>query len=232
MKVVLMMLCAVITLSSLAFATEVAPLNEEYIIWADITQNGQFFSATNATLTLITPEKTIALNSTEMINYATGIYYYNFTFNQTGEWFGFVEFSNATDVVAIASQTLIVRESQTNMELAIVIGLIALAIWLIYVGRELMSKPVGQIQKKIDLFLQPRNFGVFLHLAASWVFVGLLGFLSISSVAKAYESLITSIFTTFIWLVAFFNLGYLVFYILFTITEWLNAKNYRLRGGR
>ena len=215
-------------------ADERIPLNQEYTLWADIISNGVFFNVDDARLTLIDPNQTIHLNNQSMIKYSDGIYYYNYSFNITGNWFGFVEFYNTTDKIAIASQTLTVSESTEDlfMTLAIVIGLIALATWLIYVGKELMARPVGKIDKKIYIFLNPRNIGVFLHLAASWVFVALLGFLSISSVARTYESLMESIFLSFIWLVAFFNIGYMAFYIIFSVSEYLNAKNWKLRGGR
>lgn len=113
-KILLLGLVLLLTLG-LAFGSDVPILGEDYTLWADITKEGFFFPATNATITLINPNNTIIVNDEQMINYSAGIFTYVYSFNQVGEWFGYVQFYNDTTVVAIASQSLIVRESSGKM---------------------------------------------------------------------------------------------------------------------
>ena len=104
----LMMFVAIITLSSLAYAVEIAPLNEEYVLWADITQNGQYFNSDNATITLIDPDGITTVSDAQMTQFAVGIYFYVYNFTQTGQWYGAVTFFNSTSPIAITTQTIVV----------------------------------------------------------------------------------------------------------------------------
>jgi hypothetical protein len=111
----LLLIGLVLLLIPLGFATDFAQVDKNFTIWADVTKDGVFFPATNATITVIDPTNTIRLNDVEMDNYATGIFNLVYVFDQVGEWFGYVKFYNDTSMVAIASQSIIVREAEDNM---------------------------------------------------------------------------------------------------------------------
>lgn len=98
-----------------AFATELPTLNEDYTIWATITQDNILFNAQNATITLINPSGSTVITDAQMTEYSTGIFTYDFNFTIVGEWFGIVNFYNTTSLIATTSNSIIVREIQDNM---------------------------------------------------------------------------------------------------------------------
>ena len=98
-----------------AFATELPTLNEDYTIWATITQDNILFNAQNATITLINPSGSTVITDAQMTEYSTGIFTYDFNFTIIGEWFGIVNFYNTTSLIATTSNSIIVREIQDNM---------------------------------------------------------------------------------------------------------------------
>ena len=109
---VLLLILTILLVVPVSFGLELVPLNQEYTLWADVTANGEFYDAFYAQITLIDPNQTTQISNQNMTKLSTGVFYYNYTFDTKGEWFGFVEFYNTTDNrVAIASQTLIVRDS-------------------------------------------------------------------------------------------------------------------------
>lgn len=98
-----------------AFAAELPTLNEDYTIWATVTQENILFNAQNATITLINPSGSKVITDDQMTEYSTGIFTYDFNFTIAGEWFGIVNFYNTTSLIATTSNSIIVREIQDNM---------------------------------------------------------------------------------------------------------------------
>jgi hypothetical protein len=93
------------------FATDGGYVGETTRIWSDVILGDVFYNAEYITLILQNPDG-VVLNTSNMTQFSTGIYYYDFIPNITGNHYAYAQVYNATDsVVGIGSTTLFIQEN-------------------------------------------------------------------------------------------------------------------------
>lgn len=107
---------------------------------------------------------------------------------------------------------------QNNMYLSVIFGLIAVIVYFIYLGKDLMSKPTGnQDQKQAQKWLTTETVGLFLYMLASWLVLALFFVLYLITVGTTLEDFFLTLFKIFLWVIPLANIAYWTFYIIFLI---------------
>ena len=107
---------------------------------------------------------------------------------------------------------------ENNMYLSVIFGLIAVIIYFIYLGKDLMAKPMGNSdQKEAQKWLTTETVGLFLYMLASWLVLALFFVLYLITVGTTLENFFLTLFKIFLWVIPLANVGYWTFYIIFLI---------------
>jgi hypothetical protein len=207
----------VILLLPFVFGLDIGVVNKETTVWCGITSGGVPFSVSYANITILSPNNNIYINNENMTFIDTGLYNYEFIPNTTGNYLAICNFYNTTGFVAQARETVHIKGNIGNMEIAILIGLLSIGVFLIYLSRDIIKKPQGDVSGSVFKVFDVKNIAVFLHLAATWVLVGIVGFINILAQSQSYEPLIQGIFIAVVWGVGAFNVLYLSIYIIYLI---------------
>jgi len=130
----------------------------------------------------------------------------------------FGEGGNATNKLEITNWSFAVDpEAQEMVNLATVIGIIAIMAFILYIAKDMMQKPIGQYEGNIAKYLNTKNIGVFFYLLSSWGVVAITGFLMIAATGMSYYPLLRSMFIGSVYIVMAFNIIYTVTYFIFVV---------------
>jgi len=108
------------------------------------------------------------------------------------------------------------------MEIAIILGLIALLVYLLYTSKDIVNKPQGDIAKGVWKVFDTKNISVFLFILASWVVVAIIGFINVLGLTQPYEPLLQGVFIAVLWGNVMFNILYLAVYIIYLVSMRLS----------
>jgi len=96
-------------------------LNETTRIWSDVVSGSSFYNSANATLDIYDSSGSTIQTDINMSKFSTGIYYYDFTPSQTGNYYATVSIRNSTnDVVGVGSETIFILNNDANAYEALV----------------------------------------------------------------------------------------------------------------
>lgn len=204
-------------------ANDETVINQPTTLWADILDGTTYYSSTSANITIYNAQTQTVVNNVAMTNLATGRYYYNFTPNTTGIFYTYTTFYNSTGLVATATSTFYVQENN-DMLLAIVLGLIAIIIYFIYLGKDLMKQPTALDENKgIQKWLSAQTVGVFTYMMASWLVLGLIFVLRQLSQGQTTQTFFETLFNVFVLVIPLINVGYWIFFVIFKVVSSLKA---------
>lgn len=113
-------------------------VGENTTLWCTITDQPNFFAATAANITIKSPEAKVIVSNQPMVENGTGQFYYKFIPNQTGQFFSYCYFYNATgNNIAIAQETVSVGGimSAAFSEIWIVFLIFCIGILLTVIGQ-------------------------------------------------------------------------------------------------
>lgn len=156
------------------FGNEIATVDEEHLIWADIISGANFFSVNSVQINIYNPQKTLTY-SDNMTFFSAGQYTYNFTPDITGAWYAVVTYYNTTSKIATSTSTITVIQNQGDIMIneSILLVLIGIALvflayyitnWAIMVGAgiwfliiafyvDVIQTPVGQFSETLFFLL-------------------------------------------------------------------------------
>ena len=201
---------------------------ENNTIWASAVSGSTPLSLHNATISIYYPNSTQAITAQNMTLIDTGVYSYEYNPTQTGIYLMEVAFNNATDTVALGYDTFYAEDqslTEANMiPLILVIGTIAIGIYLLFLSSELSKKPVGKIDSTIYKWVNPKNVAVFIHVLVVWVVNVLLYFLHLMSLETIYEGLTQTLFIIGMWSAAAYTFLYIMLYFVFLSISAYNEK--------
>ena len=224
-KISILVIVFILLILPFVFAEDVAIVNQNTVVWCDITNNFVFFPVDQANITIKTPEGNIFINNQNTNFIDNGIYNYNFTPNVSGNWYMYCSFYNTTSLIAQASQSVYVYDitkfEDQKMEIAIIIGLICLIFVLIFTSKDMAKKPSGEIDNFVFKILSTKNISVLIYLIASWVVFAMISFMYNIAIGQSYESIMYSIYLVSAYGIAGFNILYLSVYIIYLISKKL-----------
>jgi len=205
------------------FANDWTVKGEQTTLWATIQDGANFYSSNQANITIYFPNTTVAVTNVPMTLVATGRYAYNYTPNTTGIYYTYTQFWNTTSLVATADSTFYVAESY-NMMIAIILGLVALIIYFIYTGKDLMKQPTGLEENKgVQKWLNTQTVGLFTYLLASWLILGLFFVLRQFAQNTTVQPFFETLFNIFGLVIPLINIGYMIFFVIFKVVSSLKA---------
>jgi hypothetical protein len=104
------------------------------------------------------------------------------------------------------------------MYIALILALIALIAYFIYLGKDLMGKPMGnEDQKDAQKWLSSQTIGLFIYMLASWLILVLFFVMAQFTTGTNLETIFSVLFTAFLWVIPLVNIAYWTFYIIFLI---------------
>ena len=110
------------------------------------------YTANNLSLTLYNPNGSVIVSGYNMTYFSTGLYYYDFVPNQTGNYLGVVEVYNQTAKIATGSATIYIAENEAekNMILGMILGILGLGFLAAYISHNIKLEeiPTGRIAEK------------------------------------------------------------------------------------
>lgn len=109
------------------------------------------------------------------------------------------------------------------IDTAIITGMIGIIVYLIYIAKDFMSKPITREQDHAQTmkWLNVQNLGVFIYLLTSWFVLVLVYILYKFSATLTIEPLMEKIYMIFIIIVPSINVLYLIFFVIFKIQSSL-----------
>jgi hypothetical protein len=209
-------------------AQETAVLNDNYTLWADITTGSEFYSNDYTTLIIYDPQLQEQYN-TNMTQFSTGVYYYSFIPNVTGDWYAQVYFYNSSnDVVALATSTITVLNDKVEVnsmsQIAITLGLMGLIAFFLYLGNDLLTKPASKTQAEMQKMFRIQDFGAFMFCIATLLIIPMMAYLQAINTTEAFAGVLSALNVLVILIIPPGVVLYMIAYILFRIKEYSNWK--------
>lgn len=186
-------------------------------LYADISTGQAWYSVNQVNVTVYAPNQSVLIDNRAMTLLAQGRYYYNYTFNVTGEYYVNVAYYNTTAQIAVASNLLEVQRGQGTMELAVIIGLLALIVFLSYFGHKFWHD--GAESKNEYKWL----FGLLFYFSATIVFTFMLFVIMKIAESESYYGVIKIVFTTLLIVVG--SVGTLGFLAAGLFIMWLTGAS-------
>jgi len=119
----------------IAFSNDYGIINEETTVWCELLKEGLPKSAEYAEIKLYNPSGFLSLQDNSSL-FATGIYYYQYTFNESGNWLMQCDFYNETSLIGVASQSVIIKNGGViDMETLSLFLIFAIGSILIFMGK-------------------------------------------------------------------------------------------------
>jgi hypothetical protein len=223
MKKILILMLAMIVMLPIVFATDITIVNQPIILWANFGLNESIVNITSANVTIKNPTLLTIVNNQAMTQNGSQTFFYNLTPNLSGTYLMTVTYMDNGGTFYIDNSTFYAREDNTMM-IGLLIGLIALAIYFIYVGKDLMTRPTAVDENKgIQKWLNTQTLGLFTYLLSSWIVLAIVFVMERLSVGNITHPFFETLFTTFLMIIVLLNVGYWIFFVIFKIVSSLKA---------
>lgn len=135
-----------------AYSADGAVVDETARLWSDVIVGKSLYDANNMTLTLYNPNGSVIVTEYNMTQFSTGLYYYDFVPNVTGNYLGVVEVYNDSGLIGTGTGTVYATQNETtnNMILAITLAIIGLGFLAAYISHNIKLEeiPRGRIAEK------------------------------------------------------------------------------------
>lgn len=153
MKIIPLIIVFIIMITGV-YANDFTQVNSTVTLWSDVFSGTDYYNAGDANITIRRPFDADISITGRMVKETDGLYYYNFTPNQTGVYYASTKVYNTTgSLIGTISQSFtVVDATLTNAggnTMFIFIGLIALAFLMVYISFNL--SPEHQVFKFILL---------------------------------------------------------------------------------
>lgn len=203
------------------FAEDITNVGQRINLYSDaLTQIG-YYTTVNANITIYLPNGSISVLNAPMTQLKSGLFLYNYTPNTTGQYYTATVYGNSTGLIGISTATFTVT-GLYSMYIAIIIALIATIAYFIYLGKDLMNKPMGnQDQKGAQKWLNTQTVGLFVYMLSSWLILALFFVMYQFTIGTAVENFFSILFSVFLWVIPLANIAYWTFYIIFLIMNSL-----------
>lgn len=221
MKKTLIIMMAILLLMPVIFATDITPINQPMILWANFGINSSIVNIVNANATITDPNLLEVVTLQPMTADNPNTFYYNFTPNVSGTYLLSVQYGDNSGTFYISTSTFYAEEN-VDMLTAVMLGLIAIIIYFIYLGKDLMKQPtVVEENKGVQKWLNAQTVGVFTYMVASWLVLGLFFVLESITNGLSVNPFFETLFTIFLWVIPMINVGYWTFFVIFKIVTAL-----------
>lgn len=183
-------------------------VDENTRVWSNIIVGDSLYNAHNLTLSLYNPNGTNIITDYNMSFYSTGIYYYDFVPQTTGNYIAIIEVYNTTAKIATGSGSLYITPNETTnqMILAITLALIGLGFLAAYISHNIKLEeiPRGRIAEKA------------LYYALSFIFfIGTPIFLLVLAENNSSLSYLQSFLSTTVIVTTLVGFAIILFYIIY-----------------
>lgn len=223
----ILLIILVLMMVPIAFGMEKGIVGEPITLTSNhvLAQSGYYNNVT-AYISIVYPNGTQAVLSQPTVNSTVqnGVFLYNYTPTVTGIYFTTTNFYNSSDFIGVGSDTFLIEED-VEMNVSIIIGLIAIIIYFIYLGKDLMSKPQAVDENKhIQKWINTQTIGLFTYMLASWLVLILFFVLKQISATSSMANFFDGLFVVFLWIIPMLNIGYWMFFAIFKIVNAFNMN--------
>lgn len=190
-----------------------------------------YYSPHNATISVYGPNNSLLVNNTPFTEFETGKFIYSFIPEQQGNYFILAQYENTTKTLAIAGVSAYADYkplTEANMiPLTILIGLIGIIVYVLYLSKDMLKKPAGDIDKGIYKWVNPQNVGAFFHILSAWLVAIIVYILVLLAEGTTYAGIMTTIFTGVMWIVGVYTFIYITLYMVFLSISAYDRKMIR-----
>jgi hypothetical protein len=162
---------AILLFSLVLVSGEVAYVNTDFTVWADIKNGSVYYDADIANIIILAPDGSVFENG-EMGKYDTGVFNYTFNpLNYSGEWYVSVVYVKNDSNISIGSETISVlqNDAQSTSEELSMLSVVVLTTFVVLFG--LIIASVGYIINNAILYI----------FAGVW-YIGVVGLLATAEI--------------------------------------------------
>jgi len=132
-------LILLVMLAPFVVADDWGYVGENYVLWADIIEQPNFFNAAAANVTVYDSDGNTVITNAGMANVDVGRFSYNFTPELSGVWYAYVDFYNGSQKIGIASQSFFIDERVITMDMFTLLVIFCIGIALIFLAQFMRS---------------------------------------------------------------------------------------------
>jgi hypothetical protein len=193
--------------------------NENNTIWASI-------------ISIYSPNKTLEINNQTMSSVSTGLFVFEHIPDMSGNYYIQVLFYNNSGLIAIGADTLYSTSKPITEEnmipFILLIGTISIAIYFLYLSKDLMKKPKSDVDSALYKWINPQNIGTFFHVLVAWIVTIILYIMHVMSLNTLYEGITLVMFTSGLWIAGIYSFIYITLYMIFTIIASYDKRMLRV----
>jgi hypothetical protein len=199
------------------FAQYQAEVGESVLLYASF-KNDTHPYPTHATFNILYPNSLTYLTFGNLSNISSLVWYYNFTPNETGNYFISIDFYSNNNNVLTEHFVLYVSEKDEKKMLTLLFGFIALIAALFWLGSHFLTKPlISPSDSKVNMLFQVKTLGAFLIFIGILLFITFSMFLEIVSANTDYAVIFSIIALYSVYFVWFVGALYIVFFVMYLI---------------